>query len=76
MLKFDSQAMRRLREAKGVNQTVAAKAARMNASRWNDIECGGRTNITIETLGKIAAALGCEPSDLIASDDKPKRKGK
>jgi transcriptional regulator with XRE-family HTH domain len=77
MLRFDSQAMRRLREEKGLSQTEAARAAGMNASRWNDIECGGRTNVTIETLGKIAAVLACEPSDLLAtSDEKKSRRSK
>src|SRR5689334_10961749 len=75
MLKFDSRAMRRLREERGLNQTEAAKSAGMNASRWNDIECGGRTNVTVETLGKIATVLGCKPSELLVTDDRA-RKGK
>lgn len=81
-LMLDCEKMKQLREALGLNQSEAARQAELAAGRsqWNDIESGRRSNITLETLGKIAAALGVNPSELLlaAPGAKPpaKRKAK
>ena len=55
-----------LRKARGLTQEEAAKLAGLGTrARWNDVEQGRRTNITMETLEKIAKALKVEPSDLL-----------
>ena len=59
-------AMKTLREAKGLTLSQAAEAAGLGGpSRWRDIESGRRQNVTLETLARIADALGVEPSDLL-----------
>ena len=69
---LDVEKMRELRKARKMTQTEAAKAAgMMSASRWSDIEAGERTNVTVETLSAIAAALGVDARDLLTP--KPKR---
>jgi transcriptional regulator with XRE-family HTH domain len=65
MLKLDVARMRSLREAAGLSQTQAAKNAGMTVSRWNDIESGGRSNVTIETLGLIAKSISVDPRELL-----------
>ena len=68
---LDTAKMRSLRLARGLSQQDAAARAgiRGGKTRWADIETGRRVNVTLETLGRIAAALECEPSELLA---KPK----
>lgn len=72
MLTLDTVRMAAVREAVPLSQTQAAKRAKMTASRWNDIESGRRSNVTIETLGEIAEALGCDPAELLKSSRKRK----
>ena len=67
MWKLDTGRMRELREAVPLTQAQAADKAGMSKTRWNDIEAGGRANVTIDTLGVIADALGCQPADLLKS---------
>jgi DNA-binding Xre family transcriptional regulator len=44
----------------------ASKAAGFtNAQQWHLIESGRRSNITMDTLGKIAKALGVKSKDLL-----------
>jgi DNA-binding XRE family transcriptional regulator len=62
---FDHKRMRELREGCGLTQAAAAKRANMPQSRWSDIESGARTNVTVETMGRVAAALGCNAQDLL-----------
>ncbi|HEY8749388.1 MAG TPA: helix-turn-helix transcriptional regulator [Tepidisphaeraceae bacterium] len=75
MLKLDVARMREIRDAKDLTQTQAAARAGMSLGRWNDIESGRRANVTIDTLGIIAAALGCDARDLLTPAPKLKRKG-
>jgi transcriptional regulator with XRE-family HTH domain len=65
MLKLNVAKMKELREKIGFTQAQAAAKAGMSVSRWNDIEAGGRSNVTIETLGLIAEALESAPSELL-----------
>ncbi len=62
---FDHKRMRELREEAGLTQAAAAKKAAMPQSRWSDVESGARTNVTVETMGRIARALGCHAQDLL-----------
>lgn len=73
MLRLNVAKMKKLREALELTQVSAAKRAGMVLSRWNDIESGGRSNVTIETLGVIAVALECDPSELLMSDAKGRK---
>lgn len=68
---FDYARMKELRESAGLTQLQAAKRAKMSVSRWSDIESGSRTNVTVETMGRIAKAIGCESHNLLT---KPKGK--
>jgi transcriptional regulator with XRE-family HTH domain len=73
---LDTEKMKALRLAKGLSQHAAAALAglRGGRSRWADIETGTRPNITLETLASIAAALECDPADLLATKPPAKRR--
>lgn len=71
MLKLDVVKMKEIRIAAGITQVIAAKRAKLLITRWNDVESGRRSNVTLETLGVIAKALDCDPRDLII--EKPRR---
>ena len=43
-----------------------AAAAGVPSSTWYAIESGRQGNVTTDTLGKIAAALGCTVADLVS----------
>jgi transcriptional regulator with XRE-family HTH domain len=62
---FDHKRMRELREAADLTQAQASARAKMSVSRWSDIESGARTNVTVETMGRVAKALGCNARDLL-----------
>lgn len=58
--------MKALREKKGLSQADAAKAAGLaNQAAWQQIESGARPNPTIDTLDRIAKALGVKAKDLL-----------
>lgn len=73
---LDREKMRALRKEKGLSQGDAAEAAGMNggASQWSDVENGRKANVTLDTLSRIAAALGCDSRDLILPPDPPQKK--
>ena len=63
---LDCRKMRDLRESLGLTQAQAAKLAGLgNSARWNDIESGRRTNVTVASLERIAGALGVKARDLL-----------
>ncbi len=63
---LDTAKVRRLREKKGMSQTQAAIAAGFNTrQRWYEVESGHKPNVTIDTLNRIAAALGVRAKDLL-----------
>lgn len=76
MQELDVARMRALREEKGLTQTQAAAAADMKVSRWNDIESGGRRNVTVETLARIAGVLGCDARELLTPASKKRGRQK
>jgi transcriptional regulator with XRE-family HTH domain len=55
--------MRRLRMAKGLSQDALAADADQHQGLISEIE-NGRANPGIDTLGKIATALGVHPHEL------------
>lgn len=73
-LKLDAEKMRELRKALDLTQAEAAERAGMTQTRWNDIEAGGRTNVTVETLGLVADALACEPAALLVKETPARKK--
>jgi transcriptional regulator with XRE-family HTH domain len=68
--------MRELRLKADLSQGDAAKLAGMTggASQWSDVENGRKENVTLDTLSKIASALGCDARDLILPPDTKKKK--
>jgi antitoxin component of MazEF toxin-antitoxin module/DNA-binding Xre family transcriptional regulator len=63
---LDRDEMKRRRMALDLTQERAAELADFTTrQQWYEIEAGRQTNITLETLSRIAAALTCEPSDLL-----------
>jgi transcriptional regulator with XRE-family HTH domain len=76
MQHLDRARMRELRETAGLSQTEAAEKAGMTVSHWNDIESGRRSNVTIEKLATIAAALGVDARNLLTPAPAPKGKRK
>jgi transcriptional regulator with XRE-family HTH domain len=63
---LDTERIRELREKLNLTQAQAAERAEMSSpQKWSDIENGRRANVTIDTLTRIAAALGVKPKDLL-----------
>jgi transcriptional regulator with XRE-family HTH domain len=55
--------VRRLRQAKGLSQDALAADSSQHQGLISEIE-NGRANPELDTLGKIAAALGVHPHEL------------
>ena len=63
---LDIKKIKSLREKKGLSQDQAAAAAGLNDRQaWHRIESGANTNVKLETLERIAAALGVSAKSLI-----------
>ena len=76
---LNRERMRERRKALGLNQTDAAKRAGLKGgvAVWSSIERGDSSNVTLDTLAKIAGALECDARDLITpAEAKTKRKAK
>jgi len=62
----DTEKMRTLRQELGISMSEAAKRAGFaNRQRWYEIESGATTNIKLDTLNAIAAALKVKGRDLL-----------
>ncbi len=62
---LDTKKIRELRLALGLNQTEAAKRAKLPGPQfWSDLERGRRANLTIDVLERVAKALNTHPRDL------------
>ena len=57
--------IRRIRRALDLTQAEVAAIAGIDRGEWSNHERGMR-NCRVDTLGKIADALGCPLSDLVA----------
>ena len=63
---LDTDKIRKLRRALKLTQAEAAERAGLTGLQtWSDIENGRRANLTIETLERIAKALGVRAADLL-----------
>lgn len=63
---LDVEKMRKLREKLGLTQDDAAKRAGLKGRQaWNNIESGRRPNLQLQTLERIAKALGVKAADLL-----------
>lgn len=63
---LDTKKLRELRQAAGLTQAAAAARAKLPGGQvWSDIEKGRRANLTLDTLDRIAAALGVKAKDLL-----------
>ena len=55
----------KIRKQAGISQCELSRRSKVDRSLISDIERGAADNITTKTLTKLAAALGCEPRDLM-----------
>ena len=63
---IDIEKIKSRREKLGMSQEEAAQKAGVGSrQRWNDIESGRKANVSIETLDKVAEALGMKARDLL-----------
>lgn len=63
---LDVDKIRRLREQAGLTlEQAAQKAGLRTRQRWHNIESGANTNIELDTLARIAKALGVKDKDLL-----------
>lgn len=63
---IDLDKIKTLRTKKGWSFANAAEAAQLsNRQHWYQIESGLKSNITIDTLEKMAVALGVKAKDLL-----------
>ena len=65
-LKRLGEAVRAARKARALSQEALAHAAGIDRSHMGKIERGER-NVTLLNVIRIAKAMGCKPSDLLAS---------
>jgi DNA-binding XRE family transcriptional regulator len=66
VVEFSPTKMRKIRTAAGLSQRAVAKSAGWNLKTYTKREKGIETRATRKVLRKIAKALGCRESDLIA----------
>jgi transcriptional regulator with XRE-family HTH domain len=63
---LDNEKVRELREKMALTlQQAADKAGFANRQQWHQVETGAKANITLDTLDRIAAALGVKAKDLL-----------
>jgi transcriptional regulator with XRE-family HTH domain len=66
---LDIDGMESRRRALGLSQREAAvRAGLAGRQRWQNIVSGRNSNVTINTLTRIAKALNCDPRELIRTD--------
>ena len=64
-MSLDTKKLEAARKEAGLTQEEAAKKAGLSSRQaWNNIE-GGRVNLTLDTLDRIAKALGVKAKDLL-----------
>lgn len=63
---LDREKMEECRKTLGLSQEeAAARAGLATRQAWNNIVSGRKANVTLDTLNRIAGALGCDPRELI-----------
>lgn len=69
-VRINPDALRRAREAKGLNPSQLSVAAGFARTYVHRLENGSRgTNVSAQTLTGLATALDVEPDTLVADDD-------
>ena len=58
-------ALKRAREAKGLSQLALSKKAKVPQQYISELEAGIKTNPGIETVRKLAKALGVKVAELV-----------
>src|SRR5690349_809632 len=66
--------LRELRDAAELSQAALGAKVGMTRDVIARLETSLAANPTLDTIRKLAEALGCEPADLIADTPAPKRK--
>jgi transcriptional regulator with XRE-family HTH domain len=65
-LGLDRAKITRLREGLNLSMAAAAKLAKMkSAQQWHGVESGSRKNPSIDTVERVAKALGVTVNDLL-----------
>jgi transcriptional regulator with XRE-family HTH domain len=65
---LDIEKIRKLRERAGLSQGQAAeKAGLKTRQRWHQIESGAVRNIELDTLERVAKAIGVKARDLLTA---------
>lgn len=63
---LDTEMIRSLREKRGLTLEKAAQAAGLGGRQaWHQIESGARTNLELDTLARVAGALGVHSRELL-----------
>ena len=63
---LDTEKIRKLRERAGLSQAEAAERAGFTTrQRWHQIESGAVPNIELDTLERVAKAVGVKARDLL-----------
>lgn len=62
------QRLKALRIAAGLTQTALAQAVEMKQPQLAALETSPATNPTLDTLRKLANALGCSVADLVTDE--------
>ncbi len=65
MSPLNTERLRALREKRGLSQRELAKAAGLHQPRIVELEAGKRANISLDTLERLADALGVAPAALL-----------
>ncbi len=65
--------LRDLRAARGLTQEALAELAGVRQATISQIERGATSRIDLDVLERLAAALGVQPGELLATDGKRKR---
>lgn len=69
-MRIDPDALRRAREAAGLNPSQLSKVAGFARTYVSRLENGSRgSNVSAQTLTSLATALDVEPDTLVAVDD-------
>ena len=65
--------VRRLRTAAGLSQEALADRAGLHRTYVSSVERGNR-NVSLENIVALAAALACDPRDLLAPEENERAK--
>lgn len=67
--------LRELLEQAGINQSDFARQAGVSFATINRLCTNATAQVSLETLDKVADALGVQPGDILEREAPPKRRG-